>query len=705
MRHYKEFQNDSFSFNWLSVKRRKDVEILYMDIPAAFDTETTSLMDDGEKVGLMYLWILGIGDNKHIYYGRKMKELKEFFGMIKEKFALEVNRRMIVYVHNLAFDFQFICKELQWENVFATDMRKPIKASTVDGIEFRDSYILAASNLATVAKNLTEHKIKKLVGDLDYDKPRIPKTPLTDKEMEYANNDVEILIYYIMEQIKQYGDITKIPLTNTGRVRKFLREICFNKQNKRNTYRTMSRLRINGNKEYYYMKMAYMGGFTHANIYKANKILEDITSMDFTSSYPAVLLAENYPMSTGEFVEFNDKDLLTDTLANFLSILLIKLTGVKPKFEYDFYISESKCLEISEDKVVNNGRVVSCESCTLIVTNIDVEIIRKNYNLSSITFINGYRYLQGRLPRPIIEGILQLYENKTLLKDLPEMKKEYMISKFMLNSVYGCMCTDIVRLEKTYKNKEGWTQEEKTKEEYKKFVDEEIEKYNKSYYRYLFYPWGIFCTAYARKNLWDGIFYLGADYVYSDTDSVKFLNHEKHTAYFEKYNKDVAAKMARMCAVYGFKENQVNPKTIKGRNVPLGAWDYDGHYDLFKTLGAKRYLCYNKDEGYSLTVAGLGKKAVDYIATLGNSPEEVFEGFTNGLSVPRDYTGKMTHYYIDTDHFFTAYDYLGNHEKVFVKSGIYLEKAEYGLGLSREFERLLSLVVDGYTLGGVTSED
>ncbi|MEM1506600.1 hypothetical protein RG959_25010, partial [Domibacillus sp. 8LH] len=64
-------------------------------------------------------------------------------------------------------------------------------------------------------------------------------------------------------------------------------------------------------------------------------------------------------------------------------------------------------------------------------------------------------------------------------------------------------------------------------------VNEEIEKYNSSRKRFLYYAWGIWVTAYARRNLWTGILAVGNDYIYSDTDSLKVLNYEKHEPYIE----------------------------------------------------------------------------------------------------------------------------------------------------------------------------
>lgn len=76
-------------------------------------------------------------------------------------------------------------------------------------------------------------------------------------------------------------------------------------------------------------------------------------------------------------------------------------------------------------------------------------------------------------------------------------------------------------------------------------LDEQIAKYNDSTTRFLYYPWGVWVTAYARRNLWTGIVNIADDYVYSDTDSIKFLNYEKHTGFIEEYNRRVEQKLKR----------------------------------------------------------------------------------------------------------------------------------------------------------------
>ncbi len=95
--------------------------------------------------------------------------------------------------------------------------------------------------------------------------------------------------------------------------------------------------------------------------------------------------------------------------------------------------------------------------------------------------------------------------------------------------------TDIVRDEHNYNNVDGWFEE--TGDTLK-----QIDKYNKSKNRFLYYAWGVWITAYARFNLWTGILAMGTDYVYSDTDSIKLLNYDDHIEYINKYNEIIYLK-------------------------------------------------------------------------------------------------------------------------------------------------------------------
>ena len=121
-----------------TVKKRK---VWYYDIPCAFDIESTSFYDGGEKVGLMYVWQFGI--NGHVFIGRLWDEFIELLDKLRDEFDISVDTRLVIYVHNLAFEFQFIRKLFDWFNVFCIDSRKPIYATNCYGFEFRCSYLLS----------------------------------------------------------------------------------------------------------------------------------------------------------------------------------------------------------------------------------------------------------------------------------------------------------------------------------------------------------------------------------------------------------------------------------------------------------------------------------------------------------------------------------------------------------------------------------
>lgn len=678
--------------------------IEYLNLESAFDIESTSTYtNEGKKFAFMYLWAFGLGEHgEFLVYGRTWQEFKELLNMIANELNISINRRLIIYVHNLGFEFQFMRKLFEWDSVFSVDDRKPIKAVTENGFEFRDSYILSGFNLDTLAKNLTKHKNKKMVGDLDYSLVRNSKTHITSDEMNYLKNDITILLNYINEQIDQYGNITKIPLTNTGRVREYVKDNCFyskgkskyksSKSKQRNYRYIMENLTLESS-EYLKLKRCFMGGFTHSNPLNTDKLLTNVYSVDFTSSYPSVMIAEKFPMGRG-FKPTKDEILEKGYdyyINNFCCILNISVENLKNTFLYDSYLSENKC-KIKGQKLISNGRVFSATYLNTYMTDVDYSIFKRCYEWDRIAIHEIICYPKGYLPKPIIESILALYQNKTTLKRVKGKEVEYLLSKGMLNSVYGMTVTDIVKDEITYIDDWGVKPV---------ILDDEIEKYNNKKSRFLFYPWGVWVTAYARRNLWLGILAFKNDYVYTDTDSIKFFNYKKHEPFLKAYNEMVVHKQLKTLEYYNLDPKLLSPKTVEGIEKPLGVWDYEGKYTMFKTLGAKRYL-YDENGELHLTVAGLSKRnGIDYMLEKCNhNNREVFNLFTDELKIPKDKTGKNTHTYIDDEMTEVITDYQGNTEKITSLSGVHLEQAEYSLSISDYFVKFYTMLQNGYTLKG-----
>lgn len=667
------------------------------ELVSSFDIETTSYSKHNEDIAFMYVWQFSL--ENYVIYGRTWEEYFNFMDKLQDIGNITTNQQLIIWVHNLSFEFQFIRKMIEWQKVFATDERKVVYGVTNQGFVYRDSYILAGYSLNLVAKNLHTHKIKKLVGFLDYDKIRTPETPLTQKELEYSSNDVVIVVDYIHEQIDEYGSITRIPLTNTGRVREFTRDYVFynHRKDHRKTggaygrYRRLMNILTIDKGTYEQAKRAFQGGFTHANANKQGKIIENVSSFDFTSSYPTVMVSEKFPMSRPFYPKINSIDDLEKLIEKSSCMFDVKFKNLQSKIDYDNYLSVSRC-KVSNDCIEDNGRIYSASSVITTVTDVDWWIIKRCYSWDKIAIGTVRAFYRDYLPKNFIRAIADLYQNKTKLKGVSDKHGEYMRSKGMLNSMYGMSVTDIVRDESVYDGDEWSTN--------KADVNEQLEKYNKKITRFSYYLWGVWVTAYARRNLWLGILSCKNDYCYSDTDSIKIEHGDKHQDFINRYNSWIVEKINDMCNFYNLDPNIFNPATIKGVKKQLGVWDYEGVYKKFKTLGAKRYLVLQDGE-LALTCAGLPKKSgLEYMKKQGKTIDGVFDYFNDEMYIPSEYTGKNTHLYIDESKTMMVTDYLGNTSEVHSESGVFLYGADFTLSISEQYSQFIKMMKQGYKFKG-----
>lgn len=677
--------------------------VKFYNVPCSFDIETTSFYRDTdgntynydqyeklgvklEKCSIMYVWQFGI--NGYIIMGRTWQEFTQMCSEIVRTLGLCKDKKIIIYIHNLSYEFQFIRTLFEWEKVFSIDVRKPLYATTKGGLEFRCSYLLSGYNLAKLGEQLQKYKCAKLVGDLDYTLIRHNETPLTTKEIMYCVNDIRVVMNYIQEQIEQYKLITRLPLTKTGFVRKHCRKNMLQKKidgkNTRNweCINLIHSLNINGLHEFNMLQRAFSGGFTHANANHVDDICKDVASYDFTSSYPYVMVSEKFPMSKGVRVNPRNMNEFDYYIKKYLCIFDVEFTDIFASELQDNPISVSKCY-LKKDVVENNGRVVCAAQICTTITNIDFNVIKVFYKWGKVRIGTMYIYKADFLPTEFINTILDLYESKTKLKGVQGKEVEYLNSKEMLNSCYGMCVTNPLRDEFTYTGQ--WDTNKLTETE----KSEILQNYNDSKNRFLFYPWGVFVTAYARRNLFTAIYEAKQDYIYSDTDSVKLQNANTHKKYFDTYNNVVYNKLKAACKYHKIPFEKCAPETIKGITKILGVWDYEGTYTLFKTLGAKRYmveeqnaLCVDgKRYKYSLTVSGVNKKtAIPYLVK--KYGDDIFNAFTNYLEIPNEATGKNIHTYIDYEIKGVITDYLGNKFNFAENSGVHLEPTSYNLSLS-----------------------
>lgn len=662
-------------------------KIHYLNIPCSFDIETTSFYDGLAKKAIMYIWTCNI--NGTTFYGRTWTQFVDLCHIIAEVFECnKFNRRCIIYIHNLEYEFQFMRKWFDWHDIFADDKRSPLYCSTTDGIEFRCSYRLSGYSLAKLSDELNTYKTKKMVGDLDYYKLRHSMTPLTDKEFKYCTQDTQVVVCYIQEEIERNeNNIAKIPYTKTGYVRRFCQQFCLASSGKQDDvsrlkgmkYRDVMQSLTLTYDQYKMCKAGFQGGFTHANVNYVNKTLTQVSSIDFTSSYPFTMMAQYFPMSSPREVEVKDLRDLNFYLANYCCLFEVQFINLQPLTTNENPISSSRCSYL-KDYHINNGRVINAGILETTITELDYDIFRNFYRWDGIKIGKFLTFYKGYLPTSFVKALVQLYKDKTQLKGVEGKEVEYLLSKGMLNSAYGMAVTDIVREDLEY-HQELFADEWQTGSE---TPVSQLKRYNRNPSRFLYYPWGVWVTAHARHNLFKGIKEFGSDYVYSDTDSIKAINMDRHMDFIKNYNLHVREQLQAAADFHGIPMEDFEPKTIKGEPKLIGVWDFEGTYDRFKTLGAKRYLVQHGND-IEFTVAGVNKKAIKEYMLEKYGLENVFDAFTRSLDIPKGRTGKLTHTYIDQEWQGRLVDYNGVPFDYYEKSSIHMEPAPFKISMLDAF--------------------
>ena len=377
--------------------------------------------------------------NDIVYYGRTWDELKEFLKILDSY----IPYKKFFFIHNLAFEFQYLKSHFNMKDVVARKSRKVMKCNFEDyNIECRCTYLMTNSNLARLP-NLYNLPVKKMLGDLDYTLIRTPKTILTVEEMGYCENDCLIIYYYILYELETYKELNKIPITSTGHVRKELKNIVLNDFK----YRRIVNKAINTNPHIYNLLLeSFMGGYTHANWIYADEIIENVDSWDFTSSYPYVLVSYKYPSSEFKRCYIKKREEMSK---RFCYLSVVKFTNIKCKY-FNNFISQSKCRNIKGGKY-DNGRIISADEFEITLTDIDFYFIldtyKCKYEIKEIYYAN-YNYL----PKQFIDFILDKYVIKTEYKDVEGKEIEYNREKAKFNALYGMSVTNTIRDEVIYDN-------------------------------------------------------------------------------------------------------------------------------------------------------------------------------------------------------------------------------------------------------------
>ena len=656
--------------------------------------------NDIKKACVPYIWQFGVNDV--VYYGREFYDFEKVLKTISDPLITRY-----IYVHNLSYEMMFLIDIFQRNKWHITEMcarnvRQPIQFKIEElNIYFRCSYMLTNLSLEKSAKKYT--KITKAVGELDYMRVHSPSSQLDEKELDYCKRDIltlyEIIKYFRDDTQAGYNHIQNIPLTQTGEVRRALRkELDY-------WYFKRQWELVPNEKIYCYLLSAFQGGITHANAIFSNRVLHDVWSYDEASAYPFALM-KKYPSEPFFPIREREIEKLKDTHA---LLYHVKLTDVRSKL-YNHYLSKSKVYNFVRGKygALDNGRIVACDSCDLVCTDIDLDMIKLSYECK-ITYLAIYASYKKYLDKRVLMFMLNAYKNKTELKNKAETDENtrafYMKEKQKNNCMFGLSATNPLKAGIEFDiDTNTWTAhnlndivKDKTGNDIR-FIDKKLQDMKHSYSTLLPYSTGVWCTAYARRALWENIAKLDKQVVYYDTDSIKGIGDIGDV--LTKYNESVIEQL-KTCA----KDNDIDisyfmPKDDTGTPRPLGVFECETidketgkiqGYKSFKTMGAKKYI-YEDEKGLHLTVSGVRKSAVSQISNI--------EEFTDGLVFDYEHAKKLTHYYMDNQKPFTYTDCQGNKYHSKQQHAIVLQPTTYSLGITDEYETfiemLMGILPDGY---------
>lgn len=567
----------------------------YYDICASFDIETTTFYIDDTPYSTMYVWQFGINDT--VIMGHTYEEFTALLTRIQSLIKPKQNQRLLVAVHNLAYEFSYIRDHLNITESFLKEIRQPLTLEHNGFFVFLDTLAITQSTLAKVGA--TYCNTQKCKGDLDYSVLRFADkdhaTPLTRDEMGYCHNDVLILCEFMRFYNDTYLANGTRPMTATGILNNEINEE-FKKYCEENPKHAERVRRSHPAKDDYIdiMKWCYRGGYTHSNmLFVGMEITSPLIGVDYTSSYPSVMMYRKFPQSMRKCERIKTIDDVIRYYKNdYASVFKMTLYGVKNRLNHSIE-SKSKCIEL-EGEYIDNGRVLCADKMTVYIDMLTLFNYLRFYDFESYEIYDVMIGKMDYLKPYLIQPMLKYYERKNYLKSIGEEGIEYKTAKGKVNSFYG-LTVKSVPFERVTYSEGTWQTEPAT--EYERQMD------NKALVCWI----GIFVSSWARYNLLQSLADLegmGVNCYYLDTDSIKMDDKPEARRYIADYN----AKIKAMCE--DAKKRTGATDLING----LGDFDIEfadgtknGAITKLKYLGAKRYIL-TTNKGVELqTIAGLPK--------------------------------------------------------------------------------------------------
>lgn len=424
----------------------------------------------------------------------------------------------IIYFHNLKFDGSYIVNwllkegykydsELSSARTFTTcisdmglwyfiDVCIYRKGKTKVSIRFQDSLKKIPLPVRDIPQAFNLENISK--GDLDYDLYRPVGYIPNEEELSYLRRDCEIPAKALkILSDEGFNKMTgssdsfyhwKLTLqSDSARARGIKPEHSY-----RGVFPVVP-IEVDD-----FIRKAYRGGWTYVNPRYANQFLYNLEVWDINSMYPSKMRDKYLPV--GKPVHFVGKPnpnkyqcyivkvmIAFEIKEGFLPTIQVKNSWV---FNPTDYITSSKGCEIE-----------------LTLTNIDLSLIFKHYNVISIKYVEGYYFRKAK-------GYFTKFIDENMkIKETSKGGKRY-IAKLRMNSLYGKTATSPRRKEKIPYLEDDvlkfYMHEQDAEEPQTTAV-------------------GVFVTSHARHDIITDAQNNYDNFVYCDTDSLHMLKRKDGT--------------------------------------------------------------------------------------------------------------------------------------------------------------------------------
>ena len=548
---------------------------------ADFETSTPKWLSIDNESRVWAYAICEIGNPENFIYGNNIEDF--FNWCFKDK-----RKNHILYFHNLKFDGEYIFYYLLTHGYEVVQTKKEVhdKSFTClisdtgqfysieiylkagkypNKVTIYDSLKILNFSVDQIAKDfsLPINKLK-----LDYDAYREVGHSLTEHEINYIRCDVEIMARALDIMFKENLKKMTIGSNALHNFKGMLSSFDL-------YFPTLPFEVDKGIRE------SYKGGFTWLNpIYKEKEINRDIIVLDSNSMHPSHMMNDWMPI--GEPIYYQGKyesDILYPLFIQRISCSFKIKEGKIPSIQ----LKHTMGYIPTEYLETTNGDIV-----TLTLTSVDYELFFMQYDVSDITYHDGYKFkrLKG-----IFTGYINYWTNEKIKAKKENNTALYRIAKLMLNSLYGKFGLN-PRVRSKYP-----TLDEEEKIKYKLYPEEIRNS--------IYCPVASFITAYSRYDIittsqairdYSLKTYHEDYYIYSDTDSIHMI----------KLSDEELSKI------------------IKMDDYKLGYYKRESEAIKGIYIRQKCYIEVSPEGTLNTTIAGLPKKLGKYIT---------LENFKKGFSI------------------------------------------------------------------------